>query len=100
MRRTEMGYAGQRRRKTVVIRQCVATGCRAVINAPLLMCVTHWRLVPAALQRQVWASFKRIGLEPDSRETHARHVQAAVDAVHAKQLARKAKADKTTPDLF
>jgi hypothetical protein len=96
MRKTDLGA----RRRPVATRCCAAVGCQTVVNVPLLMCVEHWRLVPAALQRHVWACYRRLGHEPGAHEAHAKAVQAAVDAVHGKQLARKAKRDETTPDLF
>ena len=79
---------------------CAAVGCVAQTHAPLLMCVDHWRRVPAAIRRQVWAAWKRIGKEPGARETHAKAVQAAIEAVHGKALAKKAQRDAGTGDLF
>jgi hypothetical protein len=99
MRKTAIGAPG-RPNKQVATTTCAATGCQAVINVPLLMCVHHWRLVPAALQRQVWAAYRRLGREPGAREVHLKAVAAAVDALHTKQLARKGKADKATGSLF
>lgn len=99
MRRTDLGRNARQQRQ-VATTTCAAVGCQAVINVPLLMCVHHWRLVPAALQRQVWAAWKRVGREPGAHEVHARAKQAAIDAVHGKQVNRKAKADARTPDLF
>lgn len=91
-----------RRRKGTqpVLQACAAVGCVAQTHAPLLMCVDHWRLVPVALRRQVWAAWQRVGREPGARETHAKAVQAAVEAVHGKQLAKKARRDAGTGDLF
>jgi hypothetical protein len=100
MRKTALGARPGQRSRPVATYGCKATGCQTLVNHPLLMCVEHWRLVPAAVQRQVWAAWRRIGREPDAREAHAKAVQAAIDAVHSKQLARKAKRDASTPDLF
>lgn len=97
MRKTDLGAA---HRGPVAMRPCAATGCQATVNVPLLMCVEHWRLVPAALRRQVWGAWRRIGHERDAREAHAKAVQAAIDAVHGKQLVKKARRDAATPDLF
>lgn len=97
MRKTDIGA---RQRGPVATHPCAATGCQATVNVPLLMCVEHWRLVPAALRRQVWAAYRRIGHDREGREVHFKAVQAAVEAVHGKQLVKKAKRDAATPDLF
>lgn len=34
-------------------------GCREACPTAHLMCIGHWRMVPAALQREVWAAYKR-----------------------------------------
>lgn len=79
---------------------CAAIGCQQQVNVPLLMCVDHWRRVPAALRRQVWAAYQRIGRDADGRQAHLDAVKAAVQAVHDKALASKTKRDAVTPDLF
>jgi hypothetical protein len=32
---------------------CRATGCQHVISTRLLMCIDHWRMVPAPLRREI-----------------------------------------------
>jgi hypothetical protein len=32
---------------------CKATGCQHLISARLLMCMDHWRMVPAPLRREI-----------------------------------------------
>lgn len=88
------------RRAAPVVVSCAAVGCQHSITRPLLMCMDHWRMVPKAVQRQVWAAYRRLSTDPTAYITHARAVQAAVDAVRGKQLARKAKRDDGTPDMF
>lgn len=80
--------------------RCAAVGCQHQINEPLLMCVEHWRQVPAHLKREVWAWWRLVGKRPEAREMHRRAVQAAIDAVHGKQLKRKAAGDAATKPLF
>jgi hypothetical protein len=79
---------------------CLAIGCQQSIKAPLLMCVDHWRMVPAALRRQAWQSYRRLQHDPSAAQAHASAVQAAVDAVHAKARERQARRDAATPPLF
>lgn len=79
---------------------CAAVGCQQRITVPLLMCVDHWRRVPAALRRQVWAAYQRRRTDPGGYDTHLQAVKAAVEAVHTKLQAKKADRDKATPDLF
>lgn len=90
----------QRRARPVLTYRCAANGCQHTIEAPLLMCVGHWRLVPAAVKREVWTWWRLIGKRTDARERHAAAKQAAIDAVHLKQVARKAQADAATRPLF
>lgn len=66
---------------------CHAHGCTAEVPPKLLMCLKHWRMVPKALQRAVWATY-RSGQEIDkqaSRE-YLEAAKAAIDAVHTKEL--------------
>lgn len=38
--------------------QCPAPGCTRQIANHLLMCRTHWSLVPAPIQRELYAAYK------------------------------------------
>ncbi|MGE4241759.1 hypothetical protein [Ramlibacter sp.] len=52
----------------------------------LLMCVDHWRMVPAALRREVVASnMARVAGEPGATALHRDAVTRAVAAVKEKQ---------------
>ena len=88
------------RKPARVMHTCLAVGCQMAVPAPLLMCLEHWRLVPAAERRRVWAAYQRLGREAGAEDSHRTAVKAAVDAVHDKQVAKKAKRDAGTPDLF
>lgn len=36
---------------------CHARSCNKKIPPKLLMCLPHWKMVPADLQRRVWAAY-------------------------------------------
>lgn len=36
---------------------CHAIGCAKVVPPRMLFCLWHWRMVPKALQRKVWATY-------------------------------------------
>lgn len=80
--------------------QCMAVGCQATVQGNFLMCLPHWRQVPKRLRDDVWKAYRDMGRSSGGRERHARAVQAAIDAVHTKQLGAKARADDNTPPLF
>lgn len=83
-----------------LLHRCRAQGCQRKVPAHLLMCVTHWRMVPAPTQRAVldaWRGYRR------HRDTAAlatlEQAQAlAIQQVAGKQLARVDQGD--TPNLF
>lgn len=60
---------------------CHAKGCSVPVPPKLLMCRKHWRLVPRALQRQVWAHY-RAGQEIDKRPT-MEYLDVADEAIRA-----------------
>ena len=37
---------------------CHARGCGTPVKPELLMCLRHWRVVPRAIQRAVWAAYR------------------------------------------
>jgi hypothetical protein len=85
-------------RPATATHKCAAVACQRQVPMRLLMCIDHWRRVPAALRRQVWASYRRTDAEAGLAYLAA--VQAAVDAVHTKALAQQVRRDPATPDLF
>lgn len=36
---------------------CHAFGCKNTVSPKKLMCLKHWRMVPAAIQKAVWATY-------------------------------------------
>lgn len=79
---------------------CAAIACQQQIKTPLLMCVEHWRMVPAATRRKVWAAYQRLRTDPDAVAAHWNAVREAIDAVHQKRQARQARGDGGTGSLF
>lgn len=63
---------------------CHAEGCAVATRPELLMCGRHWRMVPRALQRAVWASY-RAGQCDDKRPSREwlRAADAAIKHVAA-----------------
>lgn len=74
---------------------CHAKACQIEVAPRLLMCGRHWRMVPRALQRAVWATY-RPGQEntKDPTPEYLDAAQAAIDAV-ARREGRSAE-----PTLF
>jgi hypothetical protein len=60
--------------------RCRANECGIAIDAKLLMCGKHWRLVPESLRRGVWRHY-RDGQRIDTAT--AEYFQAAAEAVEA-----------------
>lgn len=81
---------------------CQAQGCQHLVRRGHLMCVDHWRMVPAPLQRAVWSTWKqtRAVNSPAVLKAYLEAKQAAVQAVADKQQARLARAEASTPPLF
>lgn len=65
---------------------CHAKGCTKSVPPKLLMCLHHWRMVPADLQKAVWATYRK-GQETDKRPSreYLDVARAAIDAVAAKE---------------
>lgn len=91
---------------------CAAIGCQHVIKTSFLMCVDHWRQVPAPLRREVLATYKasRARWNPEEQgavqrtvaaaQAYRQAVQAAVDAVQRKQMTTRERRDAQTRPMF
>lgn len=55
---------------------CKAEGCGEPCPRTHLMCVRHWRMVPAPLRREVWAEARRF-----KQQSMAKHAQQFLDAI-------------------
>jgi hypothetical protein len=78
---------------------CHAVGCVVEVPPRLLMCARHWRMVPAPLQRAVWAAYvpgQEIRKDPTS--AYLRVAADAIAAVLALELERPA--EPAQVDLF
>ena len=68
---------------------CHARGCRVAVPPKLLMCLRHWRMVPKALQAEVWRTYRpgqEIDKDPSAEYMVAQ--RAAIDAVAAGEANR------------
>ena len=61
--------------------ECHAKGCRIEVPPKLLMCPRHWWMVPLALRRRVWQTY-RLGQDIDKDPTDE-YLEAAQDAINA-----------------
>lgn len=70
------------------LRTCAAVGCPRSVPGHLLMCMDHWRMVPAKLAREVTLCWRNRDRGNAQTLDYQAAVAAAVQAVAAKQLAR------------
>jgi hypothetical protein len=62
--------------------RCHAEGCDAIIAPRLLMCGRHWRMVPRAIQREVWREYvpgQEVRKDPTSKYLDV--MRRAIEAV-------------------
>lgn len=65
---------------------CHAKGCPVTVPPKLLMCPTHWRMVPPAAQRAVWATYvKGQEIRKDPTDAYLAAADAAILAVAKKE---------------
>lgn len=67
------------------VHKCAAEGCDFQTPRHLLMCNPHWKLVPAPLQRQVWAKFRNLRQGIEAVKAYRLAVDLAVKAVKLKE---------------
>jgi hypothetical protein len=83
---------------------CAATGCQKQVPLNLLMCMAHWRMVPAPTQREVLATWRvrrrRLGDCWTANSQHESACAAAIAAVHAKQHRKIAEKTARNSSLF
>lgn len=79
---------------------CKATGCQKQIPLNLLMCMTHWRMVPAPLAREVNRTWQIRDRGEARTLAYQAAVTAAVAAVEAKQNRKIADRQATDGDLL
>lgn len=89
------------------LHKCAALSCSRRIPTHLLMCIDHWRMVPARLQRRVLAAWQAMrntatGVEA-YKAAHSSYMQArdeAIAAVTAKLEKRAAEHAGGSGSLF
>ena len=69
--------------------KCHALGCEKEVPPKMLMCLSHWRMVPRDLQREIWRTY-RLGQEVDKRPSpeYITTQRKAVYAVFEKEQKR------------
>lgn len=66
--------------------ECHAHGCNISVPRKMLMCRWHWRMVPGAIQRDVWAHYvpgQEHGQSTPTEEWH-KAADAAIAVVREK----------------
>lgn len=85
---------------------CAAEGCQHVISARMLMCIDHWRMVPAPLRREIVHQLKRrrSAADPadrvDAAANYGNAVRQAVATVREKQERKVQAAAGPSGSLF
>lgn len=79
---------------------CSAVGCQKQIPLNLLMCMTHWRMVPAPLAREVNRTWQIRDRGEARTLAYQAAVTAAIAAVEAKQNRKIAERQATDGDLL
>lgn len=82
---------------------CAARSCNRQVPGHLLMCIEHWRMVPAPLARAVNRAWSCTALNPGdvlAARAHQVAVEQAVEAVAKKQEDKAAAAAAGSGDLF
>ncbi len=90
------------------LHRCAVPGCPCDIPRHLLMCMDHWRRVPAPLQREVTAAWKAVrkSMKDEGRpalslcRAHSQAAAKAVDEVVAKAHRKQAELTEQFGDLF
>ena len=63
--------------------RCHALGCRSICSKRFLMCGRHWKMVPLALQLEVYAGYAERSSRTNIDRTWVRWWRAAHRAMHA-----------------
>jgi hypothetical protein len=79
---------------------CKATGCQHVISTRLLMCLEHWRLVPAPVKREVQQLARQLGYLDGRAEVLNKYKDAVRRAVAAVEEKQERKAEGPSGSLF
>jgi len=66
--------------------ECPATACTREVRQDMLMCSSHWYMVPAPLRNAVWNAWQAGAGAGTAR--HAAAIRAAIRSVNEKLAAR------------
>lgn len=59
---------------------CAAHGCAERVDHDKLMCLKHWRMVPADIRSLVWSTWRRVSRDPSAyREARDKAVEAVAE---------------------
>lgn len=82
--------------------KCPIAGCSSACPRHHAMCLPHWRMVPAQLQRVVYGAWRRLQ-KWETQYTvkdHRDAIEAAVSTVNMKLQAKDAKKPKNQGNLL
>lgn len=79
---------------------CKATGCQHVISARLLMCLDHWRMVPAPVRREIVLLAKQLRYLGERQDLVDQYKDAVAGAVATVQEKQERKAEGPSGSLF
>ena len=68
------------------LHKCHADRCQKQVPPKMFMCLAHWKMVPFALQKAIWATY-RPGQEVDKNpsEAYLKNAQEAIAAVSQRE---------------
>lgn len=70
--------------------KCAVEACPVQVRVSMLMCLTHWRMVPRPIQKDVWTQYAR----HRGKKSHLDAIKRAIKAVFEQT---KTDADKAQP---
>jgi len=68
------------------LHHCAVPGCTRNISIDKLMCHLHWSMVPAAIARDIWRTWRKRGLAREYAEARAAAIAAVAKGVAAWKL--------------
>jgi len=77
---------------------CPAGGCETTVASDKLMCLAHWRMVPRALQIDIWRAWRAVLSARDrvrkveAMKLHRAARDAAVAAIREREIRRELRA--------
>lgn len=60
---------------------CHAYQCNTEVKPEMIMCFKHWKMVPALIQRRIWATYRRG--QCDDKQISEAYGKAAKEAIRA-----------------